>query len=228
VSELCRADCRNPALVARLRAGCAWTSGPRLVQAGSERFRGVASGDTTMGSASPTGCNTGTGVAAVFDRTARTPALRAVRPVSAGQILNRTAGQSGHTLPGPFRGIATTPRCTRAARPGATLPSAPCASLAPRTTPPHSGPTPATRNARSPHSAAHDHVPNITRLRRSPGAGPPWGGPSAMILQSRTSPGASRYSPRRCSSRYTTTVGTMGSRSSSRPSRTKWSPLPVA
>lgn len=54
-------------------------------------------------------------------------------------------------------------------RPGATLPSAPCASPAPRTSPPHSGPTPATRNVRSPYSASHDHEPDITRLRRSPG-----------------------------------------------------------
>lgn len=55
-------------------------------------------------------------------------------------------------------------------RPGATSPSVPSASPAPRTSPPHSGPTPATRNGRSPSSASHDHEPDIMRLRRSPGA----------------------------------------------------------
>ncbi|WP_406411180.1 hypothetical protein [Streptomyces sp. NBC_01614] len=44
-------------------------------------------------------------------------------------------------------------------RPGATLPAVPCASPAPRTSPPHSARTPATRNARSPYSASHDHEP---------------------------------------------------------------------
>jgi hypothetical protein len=92
------------------------TCRPRLVHGGvREGVEESPPATRPTRSASPTGCNTSTGVAAVFDRTARTPALRAVRPVCAGQSLNRTAGQPGHTLPGVFRGIATTPRCTRAA-----------------------------------------------------------------------------------------------------------------
>ncbi len=44
---------------------------------------------------------------------------------------------------------------------------APSALPAPTTSPPHSAPIPATRNACSPDSASHDHEPGITRLRRA-------------------------------------------------------------